>query len=99
VLIGIIMAVGYTAEISAAEMSDSTTAGNRGAEGKRADAALVAVPEPSQETLDYYRSGNVLWVIATLWGLLVPAAILFSGFSARLRDWARPGAGPGGDGP
>jgi STE24 endopeptidase len=30
----------------------------------------------------------VLWVVTTLWGLFVPALILFTGFSARLRDWA-----------
>jgi Zn-dependent protease with chaperone function len=51
-------------------------------------ADLVPVPEPSAETLRYYYSGNVLWIVATVWGLLVPGLILFSGFSARLRDWA-----------
>ncbi len=49
---------------------------------------VVPVPEPSAKTLRYYRSGNVLWVVTTLWGLFVPALILFTGFSARLRDWA-----------
>jgi len=37
----------------------------------------------------YYRSGNVLWVIDTLWGLAVPALLLFTGLSARMRDLAR----------
>ena len=49
---------------------------------------VVPVPEPSAKTLRYYRSGNVLWVVTTLWGVFVPALILFTGFSARLRDWA-----------
>jgi STE24 endopeptidase len=49
---------------------------------------VVPVPEASAKTLRYYRSGNVLWVVTTLWGLFVPALILFTGFSARLRDWA-----------
>ncbi|HEU4648777.1 MAG TPA: M48 family metallopeptidase [Gemmatimonadales bacterium] len=49
----------------------------------------VPVPEPSELALRYYRSGNLLWVINVLVGLLVPAVILFSGWSARLRDWAR----------
>jgi len=49
---------------------------------------IVPVPEPSEMTLRYYHSGNVIWVVATLWGLFVPALILFTGFSARLRDWA-----------
>jgi STE24 endopeptidase len=52
-------------------------------------ADLVAVPEPSAEALRYYHSGNVLWIAATAWGLLVPGLILFSGFSGRLRDWAQ----------
>ena len=50
---------------------------------------LVSVPEPSEKTLRFYHSGNVLWVMKTLWGLVVPALILFTGFSARLRNWAR----------
>jgi len=36
----------------------------------------------------YYRSGNVLWVIDTLWALAVPALLLFTGLSARMRDLA-----------
>ena len=49
----------------------------------------VPVPVPSEKAMRYYRSGNVLWGIETLWGLIVPALLLFSGFSARLRDAAR----------
>jgi len=52
-------------------------------------AAHVPVPKPSEKAVRYHRSGNVLWVIATVWGFLVPAAILFSGLSARMRDAAR----------
>lgn len=49
----------------------------------------VSVPEPSEKAMRYYRSGNVLWVVGTLWGLAVPALLLFTGFSARMRDAAR----------
>lgn len=49
----------------------------------------VSVPTPSPAAIRYYRSGNVLWIVATAWGFLVPAVIFFSGFSARLRDRAR----------
>ncbi len=49
----------------------------------------VPVPPASDKTMQYYRSGNVLWVIETLWGFAVPALLLFTGFSARLRDAAR----------
>ncbi len=48
----------------------------------------VPVPEPSEKAMRYYRSGNVLWVINVLWGLLIPALFLFTGLSARIRDWA-----------
>ncbi|HEX2203422.1 MAG TPA: M48 family metallopeptidase [Longimicrobium sp.] len=54
-----------------------------------ADTGRVAVPPPSEKAVRYHRSGNVLWVIGTLWGLLVPAVILFSGLSAKIRDRAR----------
>ena len=51
--------------------------------------APVPVPEPSEKALSYYRSGIVLWVVSVVWGLLIPALFLFTGFSARIRDWAR----------
>ena len=37
----------------------------------------------------YYKSGNVLWAVTILWGFVVPLALLFTGFSAKLRDFAR----------
>src|SRR5436189_762920 len=52
------------------------------------DTAPVPVPEPTEKALRFYRSGNVLWCIRTVWELSVPALILFTGFSARLRLWA-----------
>lgn len=53
----------------------------------------VVVPEPSEEALRYYRSGNLLWLANRTWTLLVPALILLTGFSARLRNWASERAG------
>jgi Zn-dependent protease with chaperone function len=49
----------------------------------------VPVPTPSEKAMRYYRSGNVLWAVATLWGIAVPLLLLFTGFSAKLRDLAR----------
>lgn len=49
---------------------------------------LVIVPEPSETALAYHRGGNLLWAVATFWGLLVPAVLAFGGFSARIRVWA-----------
>lgn len=53
------------------------------------DTSPVAVPEPSEKAMSFYRSGNVLWCIRTAWSFLLPALILFTGFSARLRSWAQ----------
>lgn len=58
------------------------------AAAQAAQDAPVPVPAPSEKALRHYRSGNVLWCVRTLWELAVPAAFLFSGFSARLRDFA-----------
>jgi len=49
----------------------------------------VAVPVPSALAEQHYRSGNVLWIISTLWGFVVPGLVLFTGLSAKLRDWAK----------
>jgi Zn-dependent protease with chaperone function len=51
--------------------------------------APVPVPEPSEKALSYYHSGIVLWIVNMIWGLLIPALFLFTGFSARIREWAR----------
>ena len=48
----------------------------------------VVVPEPSRLALQYYRSGNMLWAIEAAVGLIVPALLLFSGASSRLRNLA-----------
>ena len=49
----------------------------------------VPVPDPSEKAMRYYRSGNALWVINAVWGFALPAFLLFTGFSARMRDWAQ----------
>ncbi len=51
--------------------------------------APVPVPEPSEKAVSYYRSGIVLWVVNVIWGLAIPALFVFTGFSARIRDWAK----------
>jgi STE24 endopeptidase len=49
----------------------------------------VPVPDPGEKAMNYYHSGNTLWVVETLWGMLIPALFLFTGFSARMRNWAQ----------
>ena len=47
--------------------------------------AAVPVPEPSALAVRYYRTGVPLWVAGTLLDLAVPALLLWSGLSARMR--------------
>lgn len=54
-----------------------------------ADTGPVAVPQPSEKAIRYERSGNLLFVVNTLWGLLVPLVLLFTGLSSRIRDVAK----------
>jgi Zn-dependent protease with chaperone function len=49
----------------------------------------VAVPEPSALAMEYYRTGNLFWILNRVWALAVPFALAFSGFSARLRAFAQ----------
>jgi STE24 endopeptidase len=51
--------------------------------------APVAVPEPTEQALRYYRSGIAFWLIDIAWGLLIPCVFLFTGFSARIRTLAK----------
>lgn len=53
------------------------------------DQSRVPVPEPGEKALRYHRTGNILWVANAAWGLLVPAALLWSGLSARMRRLAQ----------
>jgi STE24 endopeptidase len=51
--------------------------------------ATIPVPEPSALAVQYHRTGHLVWAGATALELLVPAALLFTGLSARVRDLAR----------
>jgi STE24 endopeptidase len=50
--------------------------------------AMVAVPEATAQAMAYYHAGIVLWIVGGILGLLVPAVILFTGWSAKMRDVA-----------
>ncbi len=83
--------LGATASGSTGSQTDSASAAAVLAPD---DSAPVPVPEPSAKAIRFYRTGNVLWCIRVVWELSIPALILFTGFSARLRNWAeRPGRG------
>jgi STE24 endopeptidase len=52
------------------------------------DAGPVPVPEPSPEAIRFYNSGIWVWFLGRAWGLAIPAAVLFTGTSARIRRLA-----------
>jgi len=52
------------------------------------DIQVVPVPEPTEEAVRYYRSGIVLWLVQLAWSFVIPTLFLFTGFSARIRNWA-----------
>ena len=54
-----------------------------------AETMPVTVPPATPAALSYYKSGNELWILDQVVAFALLAAILFTGFSARLRDWAR----------
>ncbi|MCB1067717.1 MAG: M48 family metallopeptidase [Simkania sp.] len=47
------------------------------------------VPAPTEAAVSFYKSGNVLWGIKALWSLVLPAVILFTGLSAKMRQFSR----------
>jgi STE24 endopeptidase len=51
--------------------------------------APVPVPPATEKAMEYYRSGNVLWVFDLVWSMGILVVILATGFSARLRDWSQ----------
>ena len=82
-LLLVILAVFFGAGLLAQESESEATL------LQQAESGPVAVPEPSEKALSYFRSGNVLWGVNTIWGLLIPAAFLLTGLSARIRNWAQ----------
>ena len=66
--------------------SHSATSANS---AESAELVPVPVPEPSERAMEYYRSGIAIWFGVQAWRLAIPAVILFSGFSARLRTFAK----------
>ncbi len=44
--------------------------------------------KPARCALEFYWSGNRLWILNVVWAVMVPGLLAFSGFSARLRSVA-----------
>jgi STE24 endopeptidase len=54
-----------------------------------AEQVKVAVPAATPKALEFYYSGNWLWLVNQAWAIVVPGVLAFSGFSARLRNLAQ----------
>jgi Zn-dependent protease with chaperone function len=67
----------------------SAALGIQAAEDDPAERGTVAVPIPSAKAVRYHRSGLWIWAFARLWDVALPALILFTGLSGRMRDLAR----------
>ena len=52
-------------------------------------ADTVVVPEPSTLAIQYHRSGNVVWAVDAGLAMIIPAVLLVSGLSSRMRSLAR----------
>ncbi|MCC6489518.1 MAG: M48 family metallopeptidase [Candidatus Hydrogenedentes bacterium] len=74
--------------VSAQETPAPDAAPAAGAAAVGAGDAPVILPEPSEKAVRYYKTGIVLWVFAKIWELVVPALLVFSGLSARMRNLA-----------
>jgi len=67
----------------------STAAGSAVTAATADELRPVEVPIPSEKALRFYHTGMWIWAFDVCWGLIVPAVIVFSGFSAVLRNLAR----------
>ena len=54
-----------------------------------AEAGPVTLPPPSEMAVRFYESGIALWLAQIGWEILVPAVVVFTGFSARIRKIAQ----------
>jgi STE24 endopeptidase len=79
----------FTAAAVVAQPAPLTATTSAAAPSSNSPSAPVPVPPASEKAMRYYRSSNLLWVVGTLWGLAVPALLLFTGLSGRMRDLSR----------
>jgi Zn-dependent protease with chaperone function len=74
---------GELAKTSQPHSQNSAQPGN-----SQSDTSPVAVPEPSPKAVSFYHDIILFIAVFIAWNLLIPAAFLFTGFSAKLRSWA-----------
>lgn len=81
-----------TLPVAAALAAERPASSNRAevtrAQGPSNTGEPVAIPQPSALAVQYNRSGDLLWVVSQVVALAIPAIVLFTGLSARLRTWS-----------
>jgi STE24 endopeptidase len=75
--------------IAFSALQSANTPATRPAPPPVSETEPVAVPAATPKALRYYTSGNRLWVLDQVVSIVLLAAILFSGLSAKLRTLAR----------
>ena len=88
--LGILLAVLCLGGFALAQESASTPAPVAVAPVADQSHEPVPVPQPDALTVQRYRSGNIIWAVDQLLGLALPLLFLATGWSARMRDKARP---------
>jgi len=88
VLLGVMTAVGWLAPRPTLAVVPGEQAPAATAAASVSNADRVEVPPPSEKALRYFRGGNVIWGIEQILSLLLPALLLFTGLSARMRTLA-----------
>lgn len=75
--------------IALAQQSTSPAPSPTAATTSHPNNVQVPVPEPSELAIKRYRTGTVWWMFNNMWGWAIAALFLFTGFSARIRNWAQ----------
>jgi STE24 endopeptidase len=65
--------------------ADQPLAAPSGLSTDRDEQEPVAVQEPSEKAMQFYRGNNALWAFNQFWAILVTGGLAFLGLSARLR--------------
>ncbi len=75
--------------LAGAPTSQSGLEGRAGQASQVDETAPVEVPPATERAMQYYRSGNILWVLNLLVSIGVLVVLLATGASAKLRDLSR----------
>jgi Zn-dependent protease with chaperone function len=87
--LGLMLSISGSAQTPDASPSANTSAQPTPMPAVQTHNGPVAVPTPSEKAMNYYHGNIALWIFSTILGFLIPALFLFTGFSARIRNWSQ----------